>query len=176
MRICNRIDLFFSLSLWYTEQRKELMTVAEWLPSVIWLALLILFAVVEAATVGLVSIWFAAGALAGLLSTFFTDNVWLQVGVFLVVSAVTLALARPLARKFFTPKQIHTNADRVIGREAVVSEAIDDLRGTGAVKVGGTEWTARTEAPQSIPLGAVVKVLRIEGVKLIVAPVQDGKE
>ena len=102
MRICNRIGLFFSLSLWYTEQRKELMTVAEWLPSVIWLALLILFAVVEAATVGLVSIWFAAGALAGLLSTFFTDNVWLQVGVFLVVSAVTLALARPLARKFFT--------------------------------------------------------------------------
>jgi len=147
------------------------MTVAEWLPSVIWLALLILFAVVEAVTVGLVSIWFAAGALAGLLSTFFTDNVWLQAGVFLLTSAVTLALARPLTRKFFTPRQIHTNADRVIGREAVVSEAIDDLRGAGAVKVGGTEWTARTGTGVTIPVGATVKVLRIDGVKLIVEPV-----
>jgi len=152
------------------------MTMPEWLPSVIWLALLIAFAAVEAVTVGLVSIWFAAGALAGLLSTFFTDSVWIQTAVFLVVSAVSLALARPLARKFFVPKQVHTNADRAIGREAVVTQAIDGLRGTGTVKVGPAEWTARAEDGGRIAAGAVVKVLRIEGVKLIVAPVEEREE
>ncbi len=142
-----------------------------WLPSVVWLCLLIAFAVAEAATVGLVSIWFAAGALVALLSTFFTTNIWLQIFLFFLVSAVTLALVRPLTKKYLTPKQVHTNADRVIGREAVVTEAIDDLNATGVVRASGVEWSARTGTDVTIPVGATVKVLRIDGVKLIVEPV-----
>lgn len=141
-----------------------------WVPSVVWLALLILFAVAEAVSVGLISIWFAAGALAALLSTFFTDSVLVQIVLFLVVSAVTLALVRPLARKYMTPKNEATNADRVIGKEAVVTEDIDNLNGHGAVTVGGVTWTARSDTGAVIPAGATVTVLRIEGVKVFVTP------
>ena len=147
-----------------------------WLPSVVWLILLILFAIAEAATVGLVSIWFAAGALVALLSTFFTANIWLQAGIFLAVSAVTLALVRPLAGKYVTPARVATNADRVIGREAVVTEAIDNRAETGAVKVLGTVWTARSTSEEPIPENATVTVERIEGVKLFVTPAKTKKE
>jgi len=147
-----------------------------WLPSAVWLVLLIVFVVVETATVGLVSIWFAAGALAALLSTIFTNNGWIQIGIFLAVTAAALALARPLVRKFFVPRPVATNADRLIGRQALVTQAIDDLHFTGAVRVSGAEWTARTEGGESVPVGATVRILRIEGVKLIVAPMQERKE
>ena len=147
-----------------------------WLPSVIWLALLIMFALAEAATVGLVSIWFAAGSLVALLSTFFTDSIWVQITIFLAVSAATLAVVRPLARKYLTPEQVATNADRVIGREAVVTEEIDNLKGCGAVSVGGITWTARSDSGDVISVGKPVKALRIEGVKLFVTPVPTGKE
>ena len=139
-----------------------------WLPSVIWLLLLILFAIVEALTVGLVSVWFAAGALVALLSTFFTANVWLQIALFLLVSAAAMAVIRPLARKHVLPTVVPTNADRVIGQQAVVTEAIDNLNGTGAVVVFGVAWTARSEDGNPIPEGSTVIVKRIDGVKLFV--------
>ena len=138
------------------------------LPSVIWLALLILFAVVEALTVGLVSVWFAAGALIALLSTFFTGNIWAQIFLFLLVSLATVAVLRPLARRFVLPTVVPTNADRVIGREAVVTEVIDNLNGKGAVVVFGVAWTARSEGDEPIPQGTTVVVKRIDGVKLFV--------
>ena len=147
-----------------------------WVSSVVWLILLILFAVVEAATVGLVSLWFAIGALVALLSTFFTANIWLQIGLFSLVSAVALVLLRPLSKKYVAPKAVPTNADRVIGQEAVVTEAIDNLTAAGAVKIFGTEWTARSATDRPIPAGTTVLVDRIEGVKLFVTPVQTGKE
>ncbi len=141
-----------------------------WLPSVVWLALLVLFAIVEAATVGLVSIWFAAGALVALLSTFFTANIWFQIALFLIVSGVSMAVIRPLARKHVLPTVVPTNADRVIGRQAVVTEGIDNLNGKGAVTIFGVAWTARSEDGSVIPQGATVTVKRIEGVKLFVTP------
>lgn len=141
-----------------------------WLPSVVWLALLVLFAIAEAVTVGLVSVWFAAGALVALLTTFFTSNIWLQIFLFLAVSAVAMAVLRPLARKYVLPTVVPTNADRVIGRQAVVTEAIDNLNGKGAVVVFGVAWTARSEDGAPIPEGTTVTVNRIEGVKLFVTP------
>ena len=141
-----------------------------WLPSVVWLALLVVFAVVEAVTVGLVSVWFAAGALVALLATFFTGNIWLQIFLFLAVSLLTMAVLRPLARKYVLPTVVPTNADRVIGREAVVTEAIDNLNGKGAVIVFGVAWTARSESGEPIPEGTTVVVKRIDGVKLFVEP------
>lgn len=141
--------------------------------SIFWLAMLILFGVIEAVTVGLASIWFAAGALCALIAAGLGAGLWVQIGVFLVVSFLTLALIRPLAQRFLTPGHQPTNADRVIGTKAVVKEEIDNMKGQGLVSVAGTDWTARAETNDPIPVGASVRVLRIEGVKVIVAPLSD---
>ena len=147
-----------------------------WLPSAVWLGLLILFAVAEAATVALVSIWFAAGAMVALLTTIVTDDIWIQILVFVIVSAVTMAVVRPLAKKHVFPHRVPTNADRVIGREGVITQAVDNLTSSGVVVVAGMAWTARSDSGAGIPEGTVVTVKRIEGVKLFVAPVQERKE
>ncbi|MBQ9974098.1 MAG: helix-turn-helix domain-containing protein [Oscillospiraceae bacterium] len=135
-----------------------------------WLVLLILFSVAEAVTVGLASIWFAVGALGALLCALAGGGIWLQIGVFLALSGVTLALARPLARKFLTPGYAPTNADRVIGTQAVVIQTIDNLQGRGQVVIAGQTWTARSAADEILPEGMLVRVLRIEGVKVYVTP------
>lgn len=139
--------------------------------SILWLVALILFGVVEAATVGLASIWFACGALVALIVSAFTDVFMVQLVAFLVVSLIALILARPLARRYLDSRHVPTNADRVIGKEAVVTQDIDNLRGMGEVKVAGQPWTARAqELEGTIPQGTTVRVLRIEGVKLLVEP------
>lgn len=136
--------------------------------SILWLAALIILLVVEALTVTLVSLWFALGALAALLTSLFVDNIWVQFGVFLAVSLVTLLAIRPLARRYVTPKQVATNADRAVGAEGVVTQAIDNRNAQGQVTVSGNVWTARADPEEPIPKGTLVRVLRIEGVKLIV--------
>lgn len=148
----------------------------DWIPSAIWLVLLILFAVAEAATVALVSIWFAAGALMALLTTIVTDDIWIQILVFVVVSAVAMAVVRPLAKKHVFPHRVPTNADRVIGRQGVITEAVDNVASSGVVVVAGMAWTARSDSGAGIPEGTVVTVKRIEGVKLFVAPAEKRKE
>lgn len=140
------------------------------IPSICWLIALAVLAAVEAATVALVSLWFALGALAALITSFFVHNVWIQFAVFLVVSLVSLLVIRPLAHRYVTPRQVATNADRAVGAEGVVTEAIDNLKASGQVTVNGAVWTARSETDCVIPKGATVTVLRIEGVKLIVSP------
>ena len=142
------------------------------IPSIFWLVALVIFFAAEAITVGLTSIWFGVGALAALITSFFVENIWVQVAVFLVASVVCLLAVRPLARRYVTPKQVATNADRVIGMEGVVTETIDNLKATGQISVGGAAWTARSEHPAVIPKDALVRILRIEGVKVIVAPVE----
>ena len=141
--------------------------------SIVWLVLLIVFAVGEAVTVGLTSIWFAAGALGALITSTLTENLLIQIIVFLALSFVTLLLVRPLARKYFIPRRVATNADRILGQEGIVTEDIDNLEAKGQVKVSGTVWSAssqRDEVP--IPAGTRVRILRIEGVKVFVAPAE----
>lgn len=140
--------------------------------SLFWLIAMVLFGVLEAVTVGLTSIWFALGALAGLIASAAGAPVLVQIVVFLGVSLIALGLVRPLAQRYVNDRKVATNADRVIGREAVVKEEIDNLKGQGQVTVSGVVWTARSEPDTPIPAGALVRVLRIEGVKVIVAPVQ----
>lgn len=135
----------------------------------LWLIVMVLFLVVEAATVGLVCIWFAVGALAALIAALLGAEIWLQIVLFLVVSAVALYFTRPLAKKYVNAKVEPTNADMVIGKECRVTEAIDNIAGTGAVYVDGKTWTARSESDEVIPEGTLVTAKRIEGVKLIVA-------
>ena len=135
---------------------------------IVWLALLIIFAVAEAATVGLTSVWFAIGSLGALVCALAGGNIWLQLGIFIVLSLVCLVALRPLAIKYLNTRVEPTNADRVIGQEARVTQDIDNIQGTGAVTIGGVTWTARSEHDTPIPAGAMVRVLRIEGVKVIV--------
>ena len=137
--------------------------------SAIWIAAFAMFVIVELMTAALTTIWFAGGSLAALAASFLGGPVWLQVVLFVAVSVILLLATRPLAEKYVNSRTIRTNAQSLIGMEAVVSAAINNLQQQGQVKVAGQEWTARTEDNEStIPEGTVVTVERIEGVKLIV--------
>ena len=141
---------------------------------VVWLAAMVALLVVEGIVPGLISIWFAIGALAALIAAMLGAPLWLQVLWFLVVSVATLALTRPLAKKYINSRTQPTNADVLIGKECLVTGDIDNILGTGEVKVGGRVWTARSAADgMKIPAGSSATVIRIEGVKLIVSPAGD---
>lgn len=137
---------------------------------IVWLAAMVFFGILEAGTVSMVSIWFVAGSLAALLTELCGGPLWLQVLLFLLVSAALLALLRPFVRKYVTPKKTATNADMALGREVYVLETVDNLRGTGAVKLDGKVWTARAADNAILPEGTLVKVVKLEGVKLYVEP------
>ena len=141
---------------------------AESLQKIIWLVLLLLFAGAEAATVGLTSVWFAAGTLCALIAALLGGPLWVQIALFLAVSALCLLAVRPLARRLLNSRVEATNADRVIGEQAQVTEDIDNIHGKGAVIIRGVTWTARSEDGSPVPAGTLVKVLRIEGVKVFV--------
>lgn len=126
----------------------------------------------EAITIDLVSIWFALGALAAMICAYLTDNILMQITIFLVVSFLSFFLLRPLAKRRFFSRQEATNADRVIGEQGVVTERISNADATGLVKVLGATWTARSADGQEIELDTPVHILRIEGVKVIVEPVR----
>ncbi|MCB7513565.1 NfeD family protein [bacterium 210917-SL.2.15] len=140
--------------------------------SIIWLGLVVVLGFLEVVTVTLTSIWFAVGALAAMAVALFGGALWVQILVFAAVSLICVLALRPLAQtRLGGARKIATNADRIIGQEAVVKESIDNVAGTGAVSIGGTVWTARSDSTEMIPAGSVVRVLRIEGVKVFVAPV-----
>ncbi|MBE6991471.1 MAG: NfeD family protein [Ruminococcaceae bacterium] len=143
---------------------------------IMWLAAIVVFAVLEAATAALVSIWFVVGSVVGLILALFGIEFQIQFLVFLIVSALVLAVVRPIARKYLTPKKVSTNYDRYIGSAAIVTETIDNIHSTGAVKIGGVEWTARAESGEIIPKDSLVKITAIEGVKLLVVPETTVKE
>ncbi len=139
--------------------------------TLIWIAAMVIFGVVEAITVGLTSIWFVVGSVAGLIAAICGGPIWLQLALFFVVSIVCLAATRPLVKKLLRKDVTATNADRVLGQTARVTESIDNAVPTGAVYVGGMTWTARSESGQPIPRDAQVKIVRMEGVRLFVEPV-----
>ena len=134
----------------------------------VWIGALIAFIVIEALTVQMLTIWFALGSLAALIATLCSASVPVQIGVFAAVSLVALVVTRPFVKKFTGLKYSPTNADRYIGETAIVTQAIDNIRETGCVKVKGTVWTARSADNSIISEGETVTVRNIEGVKLIV--------
>lgn len=139
---------------------------------IIWLALMIVFLMVEAQTVTMVSLWFGAGALAALIAQLCGAELWLQIVLFFAVSIALLASLRPLAKKYFTPKLTKTNVDSIIGMQGLVTASIDNVAAQGQVKLGAMEWTARSTSGAPIAAGTLVKVDKIEGVKAFVSPVQ----
>lgn len=136
--------------------------------TIFWAAAIVVFVVVELATVGLASIWFALGSLCALIAALLGAPVWLQIVWFVIISVAALVSTRPLVRKYINGKTQATNADRVIGHTAVVKERIDDLAATGAVLADGKMWSARTVDGSAVEAGALVTVRAIQGVRLIV--------
>ena len=137
----------------------------------VWLGLMILFLIAEGATVSLVSLWFAAGAVVAMFAALLGAGAWLQTGLFLVVSGALLLMLRPIVRRYLVPKITPTNVDSLVGSTGLVTEAIDNVTASGQVKLGAMEWTARSTTGEDIPQGALIRVDRIEGVKVYVTPV-----
>ena len=136
--------------------------------TIVWIAAIVIFGVVEAATAGLTSIWFVLGSVAALIVAICNGPIWLQISLFFVVSIVTLAATRPLVTKLMKKDIKPTNADRVLGGLARVTERIDNDVPTGAVYIDGKTWSARSSSGESIEPDAMVRVVRMEGVKLYV--------
>ncbi len=141
-----------------------------------WVVLLIAFAVLEALTATLVSIWFCIGAAVSLLIASLGGSLGWQIGAFTVVSLIAMAIIRPFARRFLVKGETKTNADRILGAEGVVTEVINNLAASGQIRVLSEYWTARTEKQEEIPVNTVVRVLRIEGVKVIVAAASEERK
>lgn len=137
----------------------------------VWLGLMILFLIAEGATVSLVSLWFAAGAVVAMFAALLGAGAWLQTGLFLVVSGALLLMLRPIVRRYLVPKITPTNVDSLVGSTGLVTESIDNVTASGQVKLGAMEWTARSTTGENIPQGALIRVDRIEGVKVYVTPV-----
>lgn len=142
----------------------------------IWAAAIVVFLILEAVTVGIVSIWFALGSICALIAALLGAPTWLQIAWFVVISVAALLLTRPIVKKYVNGRKQATNADRVIGMKATVREAVNNLAAEGSVLCDGKEWSARSSDGSAIPSGTVVVVEAIEGVKLMVRPASEGEE
>lgn len=141
--------------------------------AIVWLVAIIVLALIEAGTTQLVAIWFVVGSVGAFIANLFNTPLWVQLIVFVAVSILSLALTRPFLKKYLAVKKVSTNADRYVGETAIVTDAIDNSLAKGQVKVLGSVWTARSADGSVIAQGARVKVEAIDGVKLIVVPVDD---
>lgn len=139
------------------------------LSAIIWLVLTVLFAVIEASTTALVSVWFLSGALAAAIAALLGAATWVQLTLFAVISAALLACLRPFIRNYLRPKTVATNVDSILGQTAIVTDTIDNLHASGTVKVGAMPWSARSTDGTLLPVGTLVRIVRIEGVKVYVS-------
>lgn len=134
---------------------------------IVWISAAIAFGVAEAATAGLVTIWFVGGALLALGAAALGAALWAQIALFVVASVILLIATRPLARRI-REKAVPTNLDRVLRSTARVTETVDNERSTGAVYIEGKTWTARSEDGSVLAKDTMAEVVRMEGVKLYV--------
>ena len=144
--------------------------------TIIWIAAIVIFGVAEAATVGIVSFWFVIGRVEGLIAAVLGAAIWLQVVMFFIVSIAALIATRPLVRKLTKKGEVATNADRVLGGTARVTETIDNTIPSGEVYIDGKTWTARSQSGAVIAPETLVTVIRLEGVKLYVDVPHDCKQ
>jgi len=138
----------------------------------VWTILVIVFAVLEGITLGLTTIWFAVGALAGMVMAMLGFGIQVQLVAFMVSALLTFAFIRPLAQKVLKVGNAKTNVDSLIGKTGIVHLAITPYK-VGQVKVNGQIWTSKAELEDvTIPVGEEIEVLRVDGVKLIVRPIE----
>ena len=140
--------------------------------AIFWFVLLVGFLLVEAGTVTVVSMWFAAGSLAAMIVSFLSGPLWLQFVIFAVVSALLLWMLRPIIRKHFKPRITATNVDAMIGKIGVTIVPVNNVMAQGKLMVNGMEWSARSTSGEEIPENVQVRIDRVEGVKLYVTPVE----
>ncbi len=133
----------------------------------IWLAAVVLFVILEAATYQLISTWFAIGAVGGLIAALCGADFYIQLCVFAVVSAVMLAVLRPLSMRILKRQDFKTNADSLIGKDVLITNEVSNIKGTGEGKVNGMTWTVRSDTDEILLPGQTARIKRIEGVKLI---------
>ena len=141
--------------------------------AIFWLAAMVIFIIAEATTVTLVSIWFAVGALGAILIALLGGGLTLQVTVFLALAIVLLIFLRGAVRKHFTPRITRTNVDSVIGATGIVVTPVNNIAALGQVQINGVEWSARSTNGSHIGAGTLVKVDKIEGVKVFVSLAQE---
>ena len=140
-----------------------------------WLISFVVLILIEIATLGLTTIWFAGGALAATIAAALGVPIYWQLALFLVISIALLIFTRPIAVKYFNKDRVRTNVESLVGRSAIVISEIDNLQGIGQVSVNGQEWSARSEMENGrLPVGAVVVIVAISGVKLIVREQQEN--
>ena len=136
----------------------------------VWIALMVILFIVEAATMQLMSIWFAGGALAAAIAAMCGLNELWQIAIFVVVAGILLILTRPLAKRISeSQKGTKTNFDRVVGEKVIITEAVDNINGKGKTIINGVEWKVKSSSGNKIEEGKIVTVEKIEGVKLIVS-------
>lgn len=141
---------------------------------ILWVVAFLVMLIIEAATLGLTTVWFAGGALVAAIITPLGAPIWLQIIVFIVVSVVLLIFTRPIVAKHFNGNRAKTNVESLAEKKAYVTEEVDNIKATGKVKVDGMDWSARTaEDGVTIPMGSLVKVLKVEGVKAIVEAIKE---
>ena len=136
--------------------------------SIFWIVAAVAFAVVEIATSGLVSIWFAGGSIVSLVAALLGAPVWLQIVLFIVVSAVLIILLKNFATEYFKSKNSDTNLDRIVGKEVTITETVDKVNNTGRALINDVEWKVASKNGEIIEKGEVCTVDKIEGVKLVV--------
>ncbi|MBE5868270.1 MAG: NfeD family protein [Lachnospiraceae bacterium] len=137
--------------------------------SIWWLILLVILIIIEFVTMALTTVWFAGGALVAAVAALLGGPIWLQITLFVLVSLALLFFTRPVAVKYFNKARVKTNVESLVGKQAIVISEIDNLEGIGQVTVGGQEWSARSlDDAVKLPVGAVVYIREINGVKLMV--------
>ncbi len=142
--------------------------------TIVWLILAIVLAIVELATLGLVTIWFAIGAVVACIASYFGADMVAQLVLFVVVSGVILLVVRPMAEKHVNKMVKKTNIDALTGRKLIVKDEIDNLRGTGKVDIDGSTWLASSDIDAvTIGKGEEVEVIKVVGARVIVKRVVD---
>ena len=140
--------------------------------AIFWLIAMVIFMATEGMTVTLISIWFAVGALGAVIVALLGGNLILQVTVFLALAVLLLFCLRGMVRKHFIPRLTKTNVDSVIGATGIVITPVNNIAALGQVQINGMEWSARSTNNTHIPTGTLVKVDKIEGVKVFVSPAE----
>lgn len=138
----------------------------------LWLIAAAVFFIIEIATIGFLIFWLGIGSLCAMIASFFTDNILIQTGIFVVVSAILIPLTKPFADKFLNSKAVTTNSYSLINKRGIITKTINSIDDIGLVKIDGEVWSAKCDQNVKLPEGTEVEVLKIEGVKLIVAPLQ----
>lgn len=169
------------VAAWYYKGRKEEKTVDLVLSAndaqvLMWIFIGISAFMLEAATVALVSVWFALGSAAAGVAAWFGASLYIQVILFIAISGASVLFLRPFCRTIMPRGTTPTNADMVIGRSGIVIREINPAKNTGVIRVNGQEWSAKSESGNTIPEGKAVSVKAIEGVRLVVCEIPDYQE